>query len=113
MSYTGQPAVGTITQITNINTAVTLNAQEGVITTVSTSLTLAGGPENFTLNNTYIAGVNTKILCSLDYGGVLATAGMPFATIKATGAGAATVSLCNPTAVATNAVINITFKILQ
>ena len=56
---------GTVTQLTNINTAVTLNTHSGVITTVSAA-TSAGTPDLFVFNNTNIT-VNSIILLSVEY----------------------------------------------
>jgi len=53
---------GTVTQLTNITTAVTVNASAGVITTVA--LTTAGGATSgpFTVNNSYVTSTSTIIL---------------------------------------------------
>ena len=56
---------GTVTQLTSISTAVTLNTHAGVITTVSAA-TAAGTPDLFTFNNTNIT-VNSIILLSVEY----------------------------------------------
>lgn len=52
----------TVTQLTNITTAVTANAPSGVITTVA--LTTAGGSTSgpFTVNNSYVSATSTIIL---------------------------------------------------
>lgn len=51
-----------VTQLTNITTAVTVNATSGVITTVA--LTTAGGSTSgpFTVNNSYVTATSTIIL---------------------------------------------------
>lgn len=53
---------GSVTQGTNITTAVTVNAGAGVITTVA--LTTAGGSTSgpFTVNNSYVTATSTIIL---------------------------------------------------
>jgi len=56
---------GTVTQLTNINTAVTLNTHAGVITTVNAA-TAPGTPDVFVLNNTNIEA-NSILLLSVDY----------------------------------------------
>lgn len=56
---------GTVTQLTSISTAVTLNALSGVITTVNAG-TAPGTPDVFTLNNTNIQA-NSILLLSVDY----------------------------------------------
>lgn len=55
-------ARSTVTQLTNITTAVTINAPSGVITTVA--LTTAGGSTSgpFTVNNSYVTATSTIIL---------------------------------------------------
>jgi len=56
---------GTVTQLTSINTPVTLNTHSGVITTVAAS-TAPGTPDVFDLNNTNIQA-NSILLLSVDY----------------------------------------------
>ena len=56
---------GTVTQLTSISTAVTLNTHAGVITTVSAA-TAPGVPDLFVFNNTNIT-VNSIILLSVEY----------------------------------------------
>jgi hypothetical protein len=56
---------GTVTQLTSISTAVTLNTHSGVITTVAAA-TAAGTPDLFTFNNTNIT-VDSIILLSVEY----------------------------------------------
>ncbi len=56
---------GTVTQLTSINTAVTLNTHSGVITTVNAA-TAPGTPDLFTFNNTNIT-VDSIILLSVEY----------------------------------------------
>ena len=53
---------GTVTQLTNITTAVTVNAGAGIITTVA--LTTAGGSTSgpFTVNNSFVTATSTIIL---------------------------------------------------
>jgi hypothetical protein len=56
---------GTVTQLTNINTAVTLNTHAGVINTVNAA-TAPGTPDVFVLNNTNIEA-NSILLLSINY----------------------------------------------
>lgn len=56
---------GTVTQLTSINTAVTLNTHAGVINTVNAA-TAPGTPDVFLLNNTNIQA-NSILLLSVDY----------------------------------------------
>jgi hypothetical protein len=87
--------IGTVTQLTNINTAVTLNTHSGVITTVNAS-TAPGTPELFTFNNTNIT-VNSIILLSVEYPGV--GSGTPVVTHEiSTLGGQTTMQIRNPDA---------------
>jgi hypothetical protein len=56
---------GTVTQLTSISTAVTLNTHSGIITTVAAA-TAAGTPDLFVFNNTNIT-VDSIILLSVEY----------------------------------------------
>lgn len=59
---------GTVTQITSITTAVTLNARGGLITTVSATLA-AGATAEFTVNNSTITTADAVICHVQDYTG--------------------------------------------
>lgn len=56
---------GTVTQLTNINTAVTLNTHVGTIVTVGAT-TMPGTPDTFTLNNTNLKA-NSILFLSVGY----------------------------------------------
>ncbi len=56
--------VGAVTQATNATTAVTLNAQAGVITTYGAALNSAAEVE-FTLNNSAIAGTDSVVITGI------------------------------------------------
>ena len=66
--------VGSVTQATNATTAVTLNAQAGVITTYGAALNSAAEVE-FTLNNSAIKGTDSVIVCGIQSAASGRTAG--------------------------------------
>jgi len=84
---------GTVTQLTSINTPVTLNTHSGVITTVAAS-TAPGTPDVFVLNNTNIQA-NSILLLSVEY--ALVGTGSPVISseINALG-GSANIIIRNP-----------------
>ena len=103
---------GTVTQGTNITTAVTVNASAGVITTVA--LTTAGGSTSgpFTVNNSYVTATSTIILTpEYDSG----KTGNPIVMTEGTpGSGTFKIKVGNgaPAATVLNDVVKIHFLIL-
>lgn len=102
----------TVTQQTNITTAVTVNAASGVITTVA--LTTAGGSTSgpFTVNNSYVTSSST-ILLTAEYANgktgnpIVMTEGTP-----STGSFKIKVGNGAPAATALNDVVKIHFVVL-
>lgn len=103
-------AGSTVTQITSITTAVTINAICGTITTVA--LTAAAGAEEgpFTVNNSTVAATDYPGVVIKSYGG----AGTPFAWVSAVGSGTFAVTITNKHgADALNAAISLTFCVVK
>jgi hypothetical protein len=83
---------GTVTQLTNINTAVTLNTHAGVINTVNAA-TAPGTPDVFILNNTNIQA-NSILLLSVNYLSV--GSGTPVVSSEINAPGIAEIIIRNP-----------------
>ena len=99
---------GTVTQITNATTAVTLNAAAGVITTVELS-TVANGDSSFLVNNSHVAANSVVLVSVLDYTGT----GLPIVTVDGAVSGGFTVTVANGSATAAlNAVMKISFLVI-
>ena len=91
-----------VTQITSITTAVTVNAHNGTITTVSS--TLAGAANtSFTVNNSKVTTAS-KILLTVDS----TTAGMPILVTNTIANGSFVIKIYN---ISTTAALNSTLKI--
>jgi hypothetical protein len=85
---------GNIGQATSITTPVTVNALNGVITTVSS--TLAGGSKTFfTVNNSNVL-TTSKVIVTLEYDE--AATGIPIATVSDIAAGSFKVVIANAAA---------------
>ena len=102
----------TVTQLTDITTAVTANAPSGVITTVA--LTTAGGSTSgpFTVNNSYVTATSTIILTPEYASG---KTGNPIVMTEGTpGAGTFKIKVGNgaPAATALNDVVKIHFLVV-
>ena len=103
-------AQGTVTQLTDKSTAVTLNKSAGRITTVNTSLaTGATGVATFTLNNTYISS-NDLLVVNVSGGG---TAGAYTTYVSSMTTGSAAISLRNLSAGALSEAVIINFAIIH
>ena len=100
---------GNVTQGTNITTAVTVNAFNGVVTTVSS--TLAGATKTFfTVNNSNVLATS-KVIVSLEYDE--AATGFPIVTVADVAAGSFKVVITNAAAAAAlNAAMRIHFLII-
>lgn len=100
---------GTVTQATSITTGVTLNARNGIITTVSSTLA-ADTEATFTVTNSaVVAGSN--VILGVTY--PAASAGTPVANVGAISNGSFTVVLTNVNpSNALNAVVKIGFVVL-
>jgi hypothetical protein len=97
-----------VTQITAITTAVTVNAHNGTITTVSS--TLAGGSNAaFTVNNSKVT-TSSKILLTVDHPG----AGIPVLITEALANGSFDIRIYNVSAAtAFNNILKISYLILD
>lgn len=102
---------GTVTQITSITTGVTLNANSGVITTVSQTIAAAGEAE-FTVTDSLVAATDVVIVNVASING---GAGGPFqATISAVAAGSFVIALSNAHAAnAGNSVLVLNFTVIH
>jgi len=86
---------GTVSQATNINTGVTLNAASGVITTQAAA-TAAGAIEaGFTLTNSCIVAGSVVTLQIVAYSGTWFTNGVPYLVCEAPGAGSVVIKVAN------------------
>ena len=97
-----------VTQITSITTAVTVNAHNGTITTVSS--TLAGAADtSFTVNNNKVTTAS-KILLTVDS----TTAGMPILVTNTIANGSFVIKIINASATtALNSTLKISYLILD
>jgi len=100
---------GTVTQGTNISTAVTLNKPAGVITTVSSTLA-ANTNASFTVNNSAVSADSVVLGNIVNYSG---SQGAPFARVQNVTQGSFAVSLRNADDVnALNGVVKFAFSVL-
>ena len=100
---------GTVTQLTNISTAVTLNAGAGVVTTVSTTLG-AVSEVSFVLSNSFISTTSVVSVSVLNYGG---SQGVPNVRVDSVAEGSCLLFIQNGSgAVALNGTITIGFSIV-
>ena len=97
---------GTVTQLTNITTGVTLNTHCGVITTVSSTL---GSllEATFTVTNSVVKP-DSVILVSTQYVGT----GHGDAGVGTIGTGTFTITVANPSLVSLNSVLKIHYMII-
>ena len=100
---------GTITQLTSITTAVTVNSHNGIITTVSSTLA-ANAKTSFTVLNDKVTA-DSKVLLTVQYGG--AAAGIPSLILGTVQAGSFGVTIGNGGNAALNNVVKIHFMILN
>lgn len=98
----------TVTQITNISTAVSVNASAGVITTVSSTLA-ANTNATFTVNNNKVDADSVVLANICNYSGT----GYPVLHVHDIQAGSFKIVLRNVSdAAAFNAVLKINFSVL-
>ena len=96
-----------VTQLTAISTAVTVDAHNGIITTVSS--TLAGGSNAaFTVNNSKVTTAS-KILLTVNHPG----AGIPVLITEALTNGSFDIRIYNVSATAFNNILKISYLILD
>jgi hypothetical protein len=99
---------GNVTQGTSITTAVTVNALNGVITTVSSTLA-AGLKTFFTVNNTLVAA-GSRIIVSVEYDE--AATGIPVIGVSDIATGSFKVVLSNAGSAALNNVVKVHYLII-
>jgi len=97
-----------VTQGTSITTAVTVDALNGVITTVSSTLA-ANAKTFFTVNNTLV-GTGSRILVSVQYDE--AATGIPVVGVSDIAAGSFKVVLSNGGSAALNNVVKVHYLII-
>ncbi len=115
MSLTVPPlfSAGNVTQLTSINTAVTLNTQSGIITTVSVNLT-ANANQTFTLNNSNITNTCFVIVSVVSVGGTVAGTGNVTAQGQDQRAGAIDIVLSNSDGAATtDEIFQVSFLVME
>ena len=96
-----------VTQITAISTAVTVNANNGIITTVSSTLG-AGSNAAFTVNNSKVLATS-RILLTAEHPG----AGLPILITETIVNGSFNIRIYNLGSAAFNNVINISYLIIN
>ncbi len=106
-SYVFPNYVGTVTQATNISTAVTINADAGEITTVSSTLAIDSNA-SFTVNNSFVKSGSIILLTPLYAGN-----GSPIPSISSQTDGSFVLKLKNLGNAALNAVIKLKFLVLN
>src|SRR5882724_10538348 len=100
------------TQGTSISTGVTLNAQSGVITTVSSTLA-AVTTTGFTVTNSAVGANSVVIVNLVNYSGTYATNGFPVVTVDTIAAGSFVIKISNVHAAnALSGVLKIGFHVL-
>ena len=98
-----------VTQLTAISTAVTVNAHNGTITTLPSTLT-GTASTTFTVNNSKVTTAS-KILLTVDYTG---TTGMPLVTTNGIANGSFAIKFKNASGTPTlNAALKISYLILD
>ena len=99
---------GTVSQATNISTAVTLDRASGTITTQAANAA-AGDEHTFTVNNSLVRATDVPLVAIATYAG----AGTPYAVVDRVAAGSFRIGITNVhTADALNAAMTINFIIL-
>jgi hypothetical protein len=99
----------TVTQLTSITTPVKINAHNGVITTVSSTLA-ANAKTSFTVLNDKVTATS-KVLLTVQYGG--AAAGIPSLILGIVQAGSFGVTIGNGGNAALNQAVRIHFMIIN
>lgn len=101
---------GTVTQLSAITTAVTLNTLSGVITTVAAAAS-PGSPDIFTFNNTNIT-TSSILLVSVSY--PLSGQGVPHVTtVLANGSAQIVINTVDPAGAPLDSSLNIHFFIIN
>ena len=100
---------GTVTQLTSISTAVTLNTFNGVIRTVSSTLAANAKTSFNVLNNKVTA--NSRVIVSVQYPG--AAASFPVVSTGTIGAGFFSITIANAGGAALNSIVLVHFIIIN
>jgi hypothetical protein len=91
----GQGPTGrAVTQTGAITSAVTINSETGVITTVATTLAGASAT-SFTVNNSACTATSTVVVDIQAYGGTMVTNGFPAVSVDSVAAGSFLIRLMN------------------
>ena len=98
-----------VTQLTSITTAVTVNSHNGIITTVSSTLA-ANAKTSFTVFNDKVTA-DSKVLLTVQYGG--AATGIPSLILGIVQAGSFGVTIGNGGNAALNQAVRIHFMIIN
>jgi hypothetical protein len=98
-----------VTQLTSITTAVTVNSHNGIITTVSSTLA-ANAKTSFTVLNDKVTA-DSKVLLTVQYGG--AAPGIPSLILGIVQAGSFGVTIGNGGNAALNTAVKIHFMIIN
>ena len=85
---------GTVTQLTSITTAVSINNPVGVITTFAAA-TATDDVDSFTVNNTSVVATSTVQAFVQDYAGVLVTDGVPVVVVTDVAVGSFVINIAN------------------
>lgn len=99
----------TVTQLTSITTPVTINAHNGVITTVSSTLA-ANAKTYFNVSNNKVTAAS-KILATIQYPG--AAAGIPIPIVGTIQSGFFSIGIANGGNAALNNVVRIHFMVIN
>lgn len=105
--------IGTVTQLTSLTTAVTLNSIVGKITTVTATLVPADANQ-FTVNNSNCAAGDLVQVWIDGYSGAMPGAGIPEVSCQGVGSGYFGVNVCNVQSVnSLNGTITIGFRVIK
>jgi hypothetical protein len=101
---------GTVTQLTSITTAVTINAHNGVITTVLTPIAAGGTSAGFVVNNSNVTS-SSRILLSCEFPAI--GNGIPNAFVTNISNGSFTIRIANGGAFILNQAVKVHFMIIN
>lgn len=109
---------GTVTQATNLTTAVTLNTRAGTITTVAPTVGTLD-TVTFTVNNSLVEADSCVLVSMVEWNGLTdGTDGMPYVAVGAVANGSFTVDVMNAhatvalNAASTTATMKVSFLVL-
>lgn len=99
---------GTVTQLVDVTTAVTINAAAGIVTTFTETLA-ANGAQAFTVNNSFV-GPDTIVLATIqDYTG---TTGLPTVIVDNIASSSFQLVVQNGGSAALNGILKISFLVV-